>query len=219
VRFHEKWAMENECTGLPIAKHLDAHYVFSSAAPVTSIIGAVSYFAGETVSVWGWNTQAPFVDGNGNEAGVDLGLYPVDSTGSVANLELDGESFPVTNAIIGLPYTAQWQSMKESFAAALGTPLNQPKRINKLGLILANTHAQGILSGPDFDHLDPLPEIDLPQLANAQGPDLNAILNSYDFQMSGFNDIWSTDSRVCLQAQSPRPCIALAFTTEMTTDG
>ena len=49
--------------------------------------------------------------------------------------------------------------------------------------------------------------------------DLNAILNTYDAQMGAFNDIWSTDSRVCLQASSPRPCTALAFTTEMQTSG
>lgn len=185
---------------------------------VTTMSAAVPWLAGETVCVWGWNTVTPFIDANGNTAGVDLGTYTVQADGSVQGLNLAGVPFPVTNAVIGLPYTAQWQSMKESFAAALGTPLNQPKRIEKLGVILQNTHARGIQIGSDFTHLDDLPQSDLPVLASGM-PDINAILNGYDKQMSAFNDTWSTDSRVCLQAASPRPCTVLAFTTEMTTSG
>lgn len=210
VRFHEKWAMESECTGLPIAKHADAHIVYSG--PAVTTIGGLGHLEGQTVVCWGWNTATPFIDGNGNTVGMDLGTFVV--TGG----QITGISLAVTNACIGLGYTAPWQSMKESFAAALGTPLNQPRRIDKLGLILQNTHAQGIKIGSDFQHLDDLPQSDLPKLANGM-PDLNSILTSYDQQMSAFNDIWSTDSRVCVQAASPRPCSCLAFTTEMTTSG
>jgi hypothetical protein len=191
---------------------------FISLPGTTTITGAVPWLAGETVCLWGWNTVAPYIDANGNTAGLDLGTYVVDATGSISGINQGGVPFPITNAVIGLPYTAQWQSMKESFAAALGTPLNQPKRIDKLGLILQNTHAQGIKIGSDFQHLDDLPQSDLPVLASGMA-DLNAILNGYDRQMSAFNDVWSTDSRVCLQAVSPRPCTCLAFTTEMTTSG
>ena len=230
VRFHEKWALEQECTGLPLAKHMDAHYVFSTSGgpPVTSISG-LGWLIGETVSVWGWNVQNPYIDANGNTAGMDLGTYTVDATGAISGLTQDGTSmsFPVTNAIVGLGYTAQWQSMKQAFAAAMGTPLTQPKRVNKLGIILSNTHSRGIQTGNDFEHLDDLPQEDLPMVQTGGGdgvppseaPDLNAILNTFDRQMSGFDDIWSTDSRVCLQAASPRPCTVLAFTTEMDTSG
>lgn len=213
VRFHEKWAFEADCTGLVTAKLADAYIPWAGAAGVLSTsIGGLGSLIGETVCVWGWNIVKPFVDANGDTVGQDCGTAVVDATGSIK------VPFSITNAIVGLPYTAQWQSMKESFAAALGTPLNQPKRIDKLGLILQNTHAQGIKIGSDFQHLDDLPQSDLPQLPNGM-PDLNAILTSYDQQMSAFNDIWSTDSRVCLQAASPRPCTLLAFTTEMNTSG
>lgn len=219
VRLHEKWAMETECIGAPVAKTSDAHLTWNNGStPATTITGALSLLVGETVCVWGWNTVNPFIDANGNAVGVDLGTYLVDPTGSVSGINLGGVAFPITNAIIGLPYTAQWQSMKQSFAAAMGTPLNQPKRIEKLGLVLQNTHAQGIKVGSDFDHLDDLPQADLPQLANGM-PDLNSILTDYDQQMGSFNDIWSTDSRVVLQAASPRPCTCLAFTTGMDTNG
>lgn len=190
-----------------------------TAVPGTlNIPNAVPWLAGESVCVWGWNTVVPFVDGNGNQPGLDLGLYVVDASGSISGLTLDGQPYPITNAVIGLPYTAQWESMKESFAAALGTPLNQPKRIPQLGLILKNTHAMGIKVGNDFDHLDDLPQDDLPKLSDGM-PDKNSILTDYDQQMSAFNAVWSTDSRVCIQAASPRPCTVLAFTTEMDTSG
>lgn len=221
VRFHEKWALEGDCAGLPVAKIVDAFAAWQ--APVgttaTTIPNAVPWLAGETVCVWGWNTANPYIDAGGNKPGLDLGTYLVDATGSITNIEFEAAPYPITNAIIGLAYTAQWQSMKQSFAAALGTPLNQPKRIERLGIILQNTHAQGIKMGSDFSSLDDLPQADLPIIDATGMADLNAILNDYDREMAAFNDIWSTDSRVCLQAASPRPATCLAFTTEMTTSG
>lgn len=220
-RYHEKWALESECTGLPVSKCLDSHVVFTSTTPTATLTGIAPHLVGQTVSVWGWNTSSPYIDGNGNRPGLDLGTYVVDNTGSIAGLNLAGVSYPVTNAIVGLPYTAQWQSMKQSFAAALGTPLNQPKRISRLGLILQNTHGQGLRLGVDFSNLDDLPLDDLPRtsLAANAPSDTNAILNNYDHQMFALDDIWSTDSRVSLQATSPRPVTCLAFTAEMETSG
>lgn len=212
VRFHEKQALETSCTGLPMALHADAFTLYSGAP--TTTIGGLSYLEGETVIVWGWNTMTPFIDGNGNTVGKDLGTYAVKGGQITVNQT-------ITNACVGLGYTAQWKSMKQAFAAALGTPLNQPKRIDRLGLVLQNTHALGIHMGPDFDHLDDLPYDDLPRLSTDinSAVDTDAILNTYDEQMSGFNDIWSTDSRVCLQAAAPRPCTVQAFTASMETIG
>ncbi len=213
VRYHEKWAQESECTGLPIAKHADAHVIYAGGA--TTTIGGLGHLEGQTVVVWGWNTVTPFTDASGNTIGKDLGTYVV--TGG----QITGLTTTVTNACVGLGYTAQWQSMKQAFAAALGTPLNQSKRIDQFGLVLHNTHAQGIQAGRDFAHLDDLPFSDLPRLSSAPDAqaDLNAILNDYDQRMSAFGDIWSTDSRVCLQAAAPRPAMCLAFTVGMTTSG
>lgn len=223
VRYHEKWAMESECTGLPVAKCLDSHAVYSGAA-TTTLTAIAPHLKGQTVTVWGWNTVSPYVDGNGNTPGMDLGTYVVDGAGSISGLKLAGASFPVTDAVVGLPYTAQWKSMIQAFATALGTPLSQRSRIDQLGIMLQNTHARGIQMGTDFDHLDDLPQSDLPMLASGGGvdgtlPDLNAILNLYVKPMGGANDIWATDSRVCLQAASPRPATVLAFTVGQTQGG
>ncbi len=220
VRYHEKWALEGDCTGLPVAKLADSFVVYTGAA-TANLATIAPHLAGQTVCVWGWNTVTPYVDGNGNKPGLDLGTYVVQADGSVNGLTFNGAGYPVTNAVVGLPYTAQWESMKQAFAAALGTPLNQSKRIPQLGLLLQNTHAQGVKMGSDFDHLDDLPWDDLPRVSTADGAaaDTNAILIDYDHQMSAFDDIWSTDSRVCLQAASPRPCTVLAFVAELDTSG
>lgn len=218
VRYHEKWALESQCTGMQDARLSDSHINFVGGP--TAVITGLSTLEGQSVVVWGWNTSAPYVDGNGNTVGLDLGTYTVKG-GKITLIQT------VTNACIGIPYSAPWQSMKQAFAAALGTPLNQLKRIDKLGVILKNTHARGIQTGNDFAYLDDLPLVDLPVLQSAQSlepgesnnADINAILNTYDYQLSAFNDVWSTDSRVCLQAASPRPCTVLAFVCEMDTEG
>ena len=234
-RAHEKWATELECNGLPDSRTMDSHVIY--AGPPVTAIGGLDNLEGATVAVWGWNTEAPYVDGNGNTIGLDLGRYVV-SGGQITGIQLQtgggptgapyvpsGVAYPVTNATVGLPYTAQWQSMKQAFAAALGTPLNQPKRINKAGLVLLNTHAQGIGLGTDFGHLDDLAFEEVPPLVTELGTeeegvtaDLNAIMNEADTFMTAIDDLWSTDSRVCLQAQSPRPACVLACTVNMDTN-
>jgi hypothetical protein len=220
VRFQEKWAYEADCTGIPVAKHMDAHFVFSNGSTQTTSIGGLNWLIGETVTVWGWNTVKPYVDAGGNKSGLNLGTYTVNTNGTITGLNIGGTPVPITNAVVGLAYTAQWKSMKQAYAAALGTPLNMAKIINRAGIILANTGSLGILMGSDFNHLDSLPESDLPLFNNGAGPpDLNAIMIDYDKQMRAFNDKWSTDSRLCLQAASPIPCTVLALTTEMTTSG
>lgn len=207
VRYHEKFSLESQCGGRPAAYLADAHHRYSGAA--TTTITGLSHLEGEEVVVWGWNTDAPFTDDDGNVIGRDLGTFTV-SSGQITGLAAE-----VTNACVGLSYKASFKSAKQAFAAALGTPLNQPKRIDHLGLIMADTHAQGVQFGPDFDHLDDLPAIE--DGDEEINPDTIHI--AYDRAMHPFEDEWRTDARVCLLAQSPRPATILAFTVAMTTNG
>lgn len=207
VRYHEKFALESECGGRPVGYLADAHYRYAGAA--TTSISGLSHLEGQEVIVWGWNTVNPFTDGAGNVVGRDLGTF------TVAGGQITGLSAAVTNACVGLGYTAPFQSAKQAFAAAMGTPLNQPKLIDHLGLILADTHAQGLKFGPDFEHLDDLPMIE----DGEEEIDSNTVHEDYDRAMHPFEDEWKTDARVCLQAQAPRPCTVLAFTVSMTTHG
>jgi hypothetical protein len=163
--------------------------------------------------VWGWNTVTPFTDQNGNAIGRDFGTFVVSSG------QITGLSAAVTNACIGLAYTAQWKSMKQAFAAAMGTALNQRKRIEQVGLMLRNCHGQGIQYGPDFDseHLQAIPQDDLP--LDGLDPDTDHVFSEHEMDMMPFDGEWSVDSRVCLQAAAPRPVTVLACTVQLQTSG
>lgn len=182
-RYLEKWAIESECRGETLNKQADSFITYSGVA--TATITGLDHIEGETVIVWG--------------GGKDIGSYTV--TGG----QITGLSEAVTSAVIGLPYTAQWKSAKLAYASGLGTALLQKKRLSHLGVILANTHAQGLKYGPSFDYMD-----DLPLMESGAEVGADTVHTSYDEEMFEFPGEWDTDSRLCLQAQAPRPCTILA---------
>lgn len=201
-RFIEKWALESECRGRPTGKLADS-FVYYSGTATTTITG-LSHLNGKDVVCWGWNTSRPFTDDDGNEVGRDFGTFTV-SGGQVTGLSDD-----VTDACVGLPYEARFKSAKQAFGAALGTPLNQRKRINQVGMILMNTHKGGIQFGPDFDTMD-----DMPAFERELEVGDDHVWEDYDQDMISFPGEWSTDSRLCLKAAAPRPCTVVAVTTSM----
>ncbi len=182
VRYLEKWAKEDECVGAAVTRLADSFYLYSGAS--TATITGLDHLEGESVVAWG-NTKP-------------LGTYTV-SGGSITLSEA------VTSAVVGLYYSASYKSSKLAYAANLGTALCQTKKLNKLGLILANTHAQGVQYGPDFDNLD-----DLPGVESGITVTDDTIHTAYDEDMFEFNGEWDTDSRLCLFAEAPKPCTVLA---------
>ena len=161
---------------------MDSHIIYSGAS-TTSMTG-LSHLEGETVAVWG--------------GGKDLGTYTV-SSGAITLSEA------VTDACIGLAYTAQFKSSKLAYAAGLGTALTQKKNISTLGVILYNTHYQGLKYGADFSNLD-----NLPLVKDGAVTADDTVHASFDEEAFSFDGIWDTDARLCLQAASPRPCTVLA---------
>lgn len=188
-RYIEKWAMESECRGGTLNKQADSFVVYSGAA--TTTITDLGHLEGKAVVVWG--------------AGKDLGAF------TVSGAQITGLAEAVTDAIVGIGYSARFKSAKQSFGAAMGTPLNQRKRIDHVGLILADTHYQGIEYGRDFDTMDSLPLID-----NYEETPIDTVWEEFDRDMIAFPGEWSTDSRICLRATAPRPCTVLACTVSMT---
>jgi hypothetical protein len=197
VRYREKWALESTCTGLPEARIADAHIMYSGAA--TTTITGLDHLEGETVVCWGWNTEEPFTNSIGTVIGLDLGTFVV-SGGQITGL-----SDEVTDACVGLAYTADFKSTKLAFGAQLGTALTQKKKIKNVGFILINTHIGGLQYGPDFDHLNPLP-------LNEGGRDYDEdhIWGEYDFEAMEFDGDTVPDARFCLRGVAPRPATVLA---------
>ena len=211
VRFLEKWSLESQSRGQPEGRLADAHIVYSGAE--TTTIAGLGHLEGESVVVWGWNTETPFTatlpDGTVQTVGRDFGTFTV--TGG----QITGLSASVTNACVGLSYTGQYKSTKLAYAADrdTGTALTQTKKVSGLGFIIADTHAQGIKYGPSFGQLD-----DMPLIEEGAEVDQNTVWGDYDKEPVSFDGEYDADSRVCLQATAPRPAGVLALVVRMETN-
>jgi hypothetical protein len=208
-RFLEKLARRDQSYGLPEARCADCHIYYSGSA-VTTITG-LTHLEGESVVVWGWNTVTPFTatlpDGSSVTVGKDLGTF------TVASGQITGLGSAVTNAVVGLTYSATFKSAKLAYAAQMGTALNQSKKIDTLGLILANTHNQGLECGQSFALMD-----DLPLVEEGETVDTNTVWEAYDQMMFTLPGNWTTDARLCLRATAPRPAMVLAAVVGVTTN-
>ena len=182
VRYHEKWAMESECQGGTVNKQADSFIARTDGS--YSAVDGLSHLEGETVVCWA--------------DGADLGEFTV-SGGAIAIGPAK------TNVVVGLGYQARYKSTKLAYAAQMGTALTQRKRISQLGVILKNTHYQGLQYGPDFDNLD-----DLPLTLGDGEIAANTVHATFDDDSFEFPGVWSTDSRLCLVANAPKPCTILA---------
>ena len=177
VRYLEKFARESEARGGTV--NLMADSFITGAGAVTGL----SHLEGRTVVVWA--------------DGVDKGSFVV-TGGSI------GATFGAW--VAGLSYRGRYKSAKLAGQTSLGLSLTQRSRINSLGLVLADTHAQGLRFGPTFETMDALPLVEAGVAVAA-----NYIWESYDEDMIEFPGDWSTDNRVCLEATAPRPCTVLAL--------
>jgi hypothetical protein len=193
-RFLEKWALESECEGSTSNKQADCFVTYSQSA--SSTITGLSHLEGESVVVW------------------DNGKCLRTSAGAIATFTVSSGSITVTNAgssysatvgVVGLQYTAQWKSSKLAYASGLGSALTQRKKLQHLGVILANAHFQGLKYGPDFDNLS-----DLPRVKDGTSIAEDTVHSAFDESPFEFEGTWDSDSRLCLQAVAPRPCTVLA---------
>ncbi|MBP5059137.1 hypothetical protein HUS95_28935 [Pseudomonas chlororaphis] len=182
VRYREKWARESECRGGTISKCADAHVVYQGVA--TTVITGLSHLEGKTVVVWA----------DGRDAGT--------ATVSGGQVTL---ATAASNVVVGLGYRARFKSSKLAYASALGTALLQRKRISQIGFALADTHKQGIRYGQDYTTMDDLPAIEDYELVG------NEVWDTYDKETIEFPGSWDTDSRVCLEANAPRPATVLGM--------
>jgi hypothetical protein len=143
----------------------------------------LSHLNGETVCVW--------------DNGIDLGTAVV-SGGTV--------TIGTSSAICGLVYEARFKSTKLAYLAQPGeSGLPSRKRVHSLALVLADTHAQGVQYGRDFDDMD-----DLPLMEAYQVVDPDSIWEEYNYEAFSLPGAWGVDERLCLKATAPKPCTLLA---------
>lgn len=184
----EKWARENEAIGGAVNKQADSFYHYSGAS--ATVITGLDHLEGRDVVAWG-NSK-------------DLGDYTV-SGGSITLTEA------VTEVTVGLGYQARWKGSKLSRDLESGIPsLLRRMIISRIGLLLMNTHAQGLRYGPDFDNMD-----ELPVYEKGEAIDGDYVWDQYDNDLITFPGEWDTDSRICLEANAPRPATVLAVIVDM----
>jgi hypothetical protein len=190
VRYWEKWAKQTECVGGTVNKQADS-FVYYSGTATTAITG-LDHLEGESVVVW--------ADGE------DVGSHTV-SSGQITL------ATAASDVVAGLSYQARYKSAKLAYigpskagvAVFGGEALTQRKRINSIGLVLENTHAQGLQFGRDFDNLDELPTYELESAV-----DQDSVWGRYDYDSVPFPGEFQNDARVCLVANAPKPCTVLA---------
>lgn len=175
VRYLERWALQSECVGGALNKQADSFVTYTGSA--TATITGLSHLEGESVVVW--------ADGE------DKGTFTV-ASGQITLPEA------VTNVVVGLTYTARFRSVKMKY-------LTKHKILQKIGLVLKDTHAQGLRFGQDFDHLDGMPLVE-----DGEVVDSNYVWEDYEFDNLPVDGTFEQNSRLCLQATAPRPCTVLA---------
>lgn len=196
VYYREQWALESEARGGTSNKQADSFVYYSGVA--TAAITGLGHLEGEEVIAWA----------DGIDYSPGTGANQTTYTVSGGQITLPDS---VTTACVGLPYAAQFKSTKLAYIAAPGkSALGAKKIIDTLGLVLADTHAKGIQYGPDFDTLDDMPEMEA--YAEVGADTVHADYEAPPFEFSGE---WTTDARVCLQANAPRPCTVLGAIIDM----
>lgn len=191
VRTIERWAREDECLGGALSKLADCHV--SGTQTRSATISGLGHLVGQPVICWA----------DGRDQG---GPFIVSAGGTIT---LPG---PVSTYCAGLGYDWQFQSVKLAYAAELGTPLAQKKRIARLGIVAANTASNGIQYGRDFQTM-----YDLPATYKGGPVAEGQVFTTYDDETFAFPGAWDTDSRLCLAGQAPRPAILLAAVIDMET--
>jgi hypothetical protein len=198
-RFHEKWALQSECRGGELNKQADSFVLYSGVS--TTVITGLDHLNGLEVTAWGTIVETI------NFEIVYTGKYLGEYTVALGQITL---SEAVIGAIVGLAYEARFKSAKQALQSALGSPNNEIRKIDQIGLILLDTHKDGLYYGPDFTTMDPLPAVE-----DGATVDDDYVWESYDKDMFTFPGEWTTDSRVCLKATAPKPCTISAVTTSV----
>jgi len=131
---------------------------------------------------------------------------PSDRMIRIGTLTPSGGSVTLPNGITAanvvgfFGYQAPFMSAKLAYGARNGTALSQKKKVDHVGLVMFDTHAQGVAFGQSFDNLD-----DLPLMEDNAAVTTGGIWSEYDENMIELGGSWDTDARLCLLARAPYP--------------
>lgn len=200
-RYIEKFASTAELQGGEQSWLVDSAVRFQASPPTTTVTG-LTHLIGKQVAIYyqrfgGFDDESFQTDAfqvTDENAAEPRTVYTVNGSGEI---ELD---FAASDIIIGLPYKARFKSVKLAYGSQAGTALTQKKRIDHLALIGVNTAPDGLRIGRNFEHMTKLSSI-------YKGKTLEPyfIVPEWDYDATSFGGKFDTDSRVCIEANSPYP--------------
>jgi len=195
VRYLEKLAPQDETIGGTYDSQADAFTMFINN-PASATVTGLDHLEGESVVCWA--DGKCLKDGDGA-----INTFTV-ASGSIT-LTDEGASYSASQGIVGLAYKARFKSAKLPYAASLSTPLTQRQRIAQIGLMIKNTHNQGLKFGRDFTNMD-----NLSKTIEGATVDDDAIHSDVTIPGVTFPGESSADARLCLEANAPRPATVTA---------
>ncbi|AVX04237.1 hypothetical protein MXMO3_01711 [Maritalea myrionectae] len=196
VRYVEKLAKDSEALPNNICVSLDSSKIYRDISSTATLTG-LDHLEGEEVRVWA--DGSPLID-----------TYTVTS----GQITL---STAVTNAVVGLPYTARYKSARLAYGGEGGTAMGQIKKVNNINMVLTEFVRDGVKYGPEFDNadhpLDPLPVL-------VDGVSADEISSTvFDDTKLEFDGGWDVDSRVCLEVRSPNVAKFVSLILDVETNG
>lgn len=207
VRYIEKMALDTEVKPSTLCKVMDA-FATGTNGPASTTIAVGTHLIGETVVVWA--DGAPLVQTvGGYQEPIE---YVVNGSGNIT------VGSAVTNWVAGLPYRMRYKSSRLAYGAAGGTAILQKKKVDELGIIMTDFVRAGIRYGAAFDDANhPL----MPLPIRKDGTTAPAIVLSDVAEEEAwmFDGDWSTDSRVCVECNSPNTMTAISLFLGITTNG
>lgn len=192
--------LPNAVSATNIVAGLAGHISSYSGDPVAELTG-LSAYEGLTAEVFA--DQQP--------SGHLSRLGPIIVSGGKITLPINRRA---SNIVAMFGYVAPFQSAKLAYGATQGTPLTMKKKIDHLGLILFDSHHQGVKYGQGFNLLDDLPQVERGDVV----PD-DTVWGEIDLPVTELGGSWDTDARLCLLAQAPLPCTLGAAVIAMKTNG
>lgn len=207
VRMIEKMALDSEARPGTLCRVMDA---FRVATPAGAIVSGATHLAGETVVAWAAGAPVTTVDGNGKPVRAE---FVVSGAG-----QFTLPSAPSGNVVYGLPYRARYKSGRLAYAAEMGTAMLRPKKVDGLGLVLTDFARAGLRFGAEFDDADhPLwrmrEQVDYETAPAVVTGDVS------DEHLHAMGGPWTTDSRVCIETNSPFPASMLGLVVSVETSG
>lgn len=192
VRYIEKMALDTEVRPSTTCKVMDA-FASGTNSPASTTINVGTHLEAESVVVWADGAPLTEVDEDGYTVPL---TYTVNGSG---NITVASE---VTDWVAGLPYSARYKSARLAYGASRGTAMLQKKKVTHIGMILTDFVRAGIRYGSQFDNTE-RPMYPLPPLVDGVAADAIVLSDVKDETMFSFPGEWNTDSRVCIEWQSP----------------